>query len=55
LKITTCGAIAGRSGSGFLLSRALEVTKGGWRDWYRDSRNLSETTREVLGRHLPLM
>jgi hypothetical protein len=41
--------------TGFLLGRALDVAKGGWRDRYRDSRQLGEAIREVLDRHLPLV
>lgn len=40
--------------TGFLVGRALEVTKGGWRDRYRDSRHLSGVIREALDHHLPL-
>ena len=40
--------------TGHILRRAMEVTKGGWRDRYRDSRHLSETVQSILERHLPL-
>jgi hypothetical protein len=40
--------------TGHILRRAMEVTKGGWRDRYRDSRHLSETVQAILERHLPL-
>jgi hypothetical protein len=40
--------------TGHVLRRAMEVTKGGWRDRYRDSRHLSETVQSILERHLPL-
>jgi hypothetical protein len=41
--------------TGFLLSPALDDTKGAWRNRYRDSRHLAEVILEVLGRHLPLL
>jgi hypothetical protein len=41
--------------TGFILGRALEITEGGWRDHYRDSRHLSATIQEILARHLPLV
>jgi hypothetical protein len=40
--------------TGHVLRRAMEVTEGGWRDRYRDSRHLSETVQAILERHLPL-
>lgn len=40
--------------TGFLLGRALEITAGGWRDRYRDTRHLSEAIRGVLSQRLPL-
>lgn len=40
--------------TGHILRRAMEVTRGGWRDRYRDSRHLSETVQAILERHLPL-
>jgi hypothetical protein len=40
--------------TGHILRRAMEVTRGGWRDRYRDSRHLSETVQTILERHLPL-
>ena len=40
--------------TGHVLRRAMEVTRGGWRDRYRDSRHLSETVQAILERHLPL-
>lgn len=40
--------------TGHILRRAMEVTSGGWRDRYRDSRHLSETVQAILEQHLPL-
>jgi hypothetical protein len=40
--------------TGHILRRATEVTRGGWRQRYRDSRHLSETVQAILERHLPL-
>jgi hypothetical protein len=40
--------------TGHILRRATELTKGGWRDRYRDSRHLCETVQAILERHLPL-
>jgi hypothetical protein len=34
--------------TGHVLRRTMEVTKGGWRDRYRDSRQLSETVQAIL-------
>ena len=36
--------------TGNVLRRAMEVTRGGWRDRYRDSRHLSETVQAILER-----
>lgn len=40
--------------AGHILRFAQNVTEGGWRNRYRDSRHLSETVQAILERHLPL-
>jgi hypothetical protein len=39
--------------AGFLLGRASTVTRGGWRDRYRDSRALLQAITAALSEHLP--
>lgn len=40
--------------TGHVVRRAQQVTEGGWRDRYRDTRHLSETVQAILDKYLPL-
>jgi hypothetical protein len=40
--------------TGHVVRRAQQVTEGGWRDRYRDTRHLSETVQVILDKYLPL-
>jgi hypothetical protein len=40
--------------TGHVVRRAQQVTEGGWRDRYRDTRHLSDTVQAILDKYLPL-